>query len=95
VRNQLQAIFINSSRLHIPLSWPQETLASGGPNGVLFPLPITLGASWNITLVEAVHRVLAYEARVTGVDLGYSPEINLYTDPRCVGVNLRHVALFA
>ena len=81
-RNTEQEFFVNSSRLHIPLAWHQETLNSCGPQGTLFPLPVNLGNSWNVSLARDVGSVLARECRAFGIDAAYSPEVNLYTDPR-------------
>lgn len=81
-RNQEQAFFVNNSRLHIPLVWHQETLNSCGPQGTLFPLPVSIGSTWNVSLARKLGEVLARECRAFGIDAAYSPEVNLYTDPR-------------
>ena len=72
-RNAYQSAVLDGSRLRIPLSFYQETLAMGGPGGVCFPLPVGLGASFDPALVRDVARVKALEARATGADLGFSP----------------------
>jgi len=82
LRNELQAFVLNASRLSIPLSWHNEVLVSAAPQATQFPLPVTLGASWNETLLTAVHEVIAHETRATGADVGYAPEVNLYSDGR-------------
>ena len=46
-RNAYQSAVLDGSRLRIPLSFYQETLAMGGPGGVCFPLPVGLGASFD------------------------------------------------
>eukprot|EP00750_Incisomonas_marina_P002888 INCI12748.2.p1 GENE.INCI12748.2~~INCI12748.2.p1 ORF type:complete len:736 (+),score=102.65 INCI12748.2:88-2295(+) len=81
-RNQEQEFFVNHSRLHIPLVWHQETLNSCGPQGTLFPLPVSIGSTWNVSLARQLGEVLARECRAFGIDAAYSPEVNLYTDPR-------------
>ena len=51
--NALQAILKNSTRLGIPVSVFAETTHTGGsPNSTVFPMPVTLGAAWNTTLME-------------------------------------------
>ncbi|KAK3270719.1 hypothetical protein CYMTET_20897 [Cymbomonas tetramitiformis] len=81
-RNQEQAYFLQNSRLHIPLSFHQETLTTVGPGGTNFPLGSTIGSSFNVSLAGEIGKVIAKEAQAVGVDVGYAPEINLYTDPR-------------
>jgi beta-glucosidase len=81
-RNELQAYIVNASRLRIPVSFHNEVLLSAAPQATNFPLPVTLGASWNESLVELVHDVIAAETRATGTDVGYAPEVNLYVDAR-------------
>lgn len=81
-RNTQQTFFVEHSRLHIPLAWHQETLNSCGPGASLFPLPVNIGSSWNVSLARALGEVLGRECRALGIDAAYSPEVNLYTDPR-------------
>ena len=70
IRNGLQAYIVNKSRLSIPVSWHNEVLLSAAPQATNFPLPVSLGASFNESLVEAVHDVIAAETRATGADVG-------------------------
>jgi beta-glucosidase len=81
-RNALQAAFLNASRLAIPVSFCMEGLHSGGWGGTSFPGPPALAASWNATLITAVGRVIALEARSTGVDTALAPVVNMFVDPR-------------
>jgi len=45
-------------------------------------MPCGLGASWNASLLQSVGAVIAAEVRSSGSDRGFSPEINVATDPR-------------
>ena len=81
-RNTIAGVFINGGRLGIPPSFHQETLLSAAPNSTNIPLPVTLGASWDADLVRRVQTLVASELRAVGGDVGYSPEVNMYTDPR-------------
>jgi len=81
-RNALQAAFLASTRLGIPISFCMEGLHSGGWGGTAFPGPPALAATWNASLVTAIGRVIAAEARATGVDTALSPVVNMFTDPR-------------
>ena len=78
-RNALQASFLSSTRLGIPLSFCMEGLHSGGWGGTSFPGPPTLATAWNATLVTLVGRAIAAEARATGVDTALSPVVNMFT----------------
>lgn len=81
-RNTIMKVFYEGSRLGIPTMFHQETLLSAAPNATNIPLPVTLGSSWDTDLVKRVHAMVASELRAVGGDVGYSPEVNLYTDPR-------------
>ena len=80
-RNAFQGALMNSSRLHIPVSFHEETL-HGANAGVIFPMPVAQGATWNVDLVGQIASVVALEAAATGSDRGFSPELNVPTDPR-------------
>ena len=92
-QNKLQLWMINNTRLGIPISFSAETLHSGvgggskdvsgnGGGSVMFPMPCMQGATWNTPLIEEVARVIGLEASASGNDRGFSPEINVCTDPR-------------
>jgi beta-glucosidase len=81
-QNAAQAAIINSSRLHIPASFICETLHSADGISTIFPMPCLQGATWDTGLVRAVATSIATQARAGGVDRGFSPEINVCTDPR-------------
>lgn len=81
-QNAAQATIINRSRLHIPASFICETLHSADGISTIFPMPCLQGATWNTELVHDVATSIARQARAGGVDRGFSPEINVCTDPR-------------
>jgi beta-glucosidase len=81
-QNFLQGWVMNNSRLGIPISVIQETLHSSVDTGIVFPMPCALGATWNADLVQLVGEVIAFEASAAGIDRGFSPELNVATDPR-------------
>ena len=45
------------------------------------PSPTALAATWDVSRVEAIGRLLAYEARGKGVDLLLAPTVNLHRTP--------------
>jgi beta-glucosidase len=81
-RNALQATFLSSTRLHIPISFCMEGLHSGAWGGTSFPSPPTLASSWNVSLITNIGSIIAIEGRATGVDTALSPVVNMFTDPR-------------
>ncbi len=50
--------------------------------GTLFPQPINLGASFNITLAKEMAEVTAYESRAANCPWVYNPVLDLGRDPR-------------
>ena len=82
-QNAIQALFLNSSRLGIPASFIGETLHSGGcSGGTIFPVPVLLGASFDVDLVSRIGTSIARQARACGIDRGLSPVLQVDTDPR-------------
>jgi beta-glucosidase len=82
IARQYQLDAIKYSRLGIPVTFHIETSHCGAAGGTIFPMGITQGASWNITLVGEIASTIALEARSWGGSRGLSPEINVVTDPR-------------
>eukprot|EP01048_Picozoa_sp_COSAG05_P019913 COSAG05_NODE_3248_length_2209_cov_1.420853_1_plen_352_part_10 len=81
-RNQMQHLFVEKTRLGIPVTFIMETLHSGGPDATIFPMPVNFAASWNVTAMELAARVIAAEARAVGTDRGFSPVVNMFPDAR-------------
>lgn len=81
-QNEVQRVFVTESRLGIPATFHTETLHSSGVGSTIFPMPCMQGATWNAPLVGEVARAVAVQGRANGVDRGFSPEINVCTDPR-------------
>ena len=81
-RNNFQQSQMKVSSLNIPVSFRIEALHSSGPGGTIFPVPCLLGSTWNRTLMEKIGSIIAYEATVFGIDLGFGPVLQVLTDPR-------------
>jgi beta-glucosidase len=79
-RNRISAA-ANRSRLGIPLSWAEETL-HGSMYSPQYPMPINMGSTWNETIVTAIGAQTAAVARAVGINIGLSPVVNMYPDPR-------------
>lgn len=83
----------------IPVTFVAESLHSPWiTQGVIMPMPVALGSSWNRTLLTAVGAAIAAEATACASTRGFSPEINVCTDPRFgrtqenYGADAQHVA---
>ena len=84
------------------LTFVSETLHSPWiSQGVVMPMPVTMGAAWNKSLLTQVGQAIAREATACGVTRAFSPEINVCTDPRFgrtqenFGGDATHVAALA
>jgi beta-glucosidase len=80
-RNHYATVAATQTRLGIPLSFSAETL-HGARYGPQYPMPINLGSSWNESLVTEVFSQTAAMAAATGVNIGLSPVVNMFPDPR-------------
>jgi beta-glucosidase len=82
LRNALQRAGLRRSRLGIPYNFFHESAHGGCTGATVFPEGLTLGASWNDSLVESVFAVVALATTACGANIALAPVINLVTDPR-------------
>ena len=88
LRDELQRAAIEESRLGIPVIFGFDVIHGFR---TLFPIPLGLSASWEIA---------AYEARIAGIDLTFSPMVDVSRDARwgriseCFGEDTYLNALF-
>jgi beta-glucosidase len=74
---------MNGTRLGIPASFYGETTHSGGvAYTTVFAMPCGQGASWNVTMVEAIASANALQLRSSGGDHALGPILQVTTDPR-------------
>lgn len=71
LRNSYQVRFMNSSRLHIPVSFHTEALEGAGPGSTRLPMANCIGASWDPSIARRVGSVIGSELRALGTDVGY------------------------
>lgn len=45
-------------------------------------MPVNLGCTWNDTLVQQVFNQTAWQASALGINVGLSPVVNMFPDPR-------------
>jgi beta-glucosidase len=77
--NRLQHLAVEKSRPHIPLLFMADVLHG---YRVIFPVPLGLASSWDMQLIEDMHRRAALEARHNGQQWTASPMLDITRDPR-------------
>ncbi len=79
VRNQLQHIAIEQSRLGIPLILGHDVIHGFR---TVFPIPLAQACAWDPGLFEATGTIAAREAAAAGIDWTFAPMVDLARDPR-------------
>src|SRR5215469_828432 len=79
LRNKLQHIAIEQSRLGIPLILGHDAIHGFR---TVFPIPLAQACSWEPELFERTQTVSAREASAAGIDWTFSPMVDLARDPR-------------
>ena len=79
VRNQLQRVAVQESRLGIPIIFGMDIIHGAT---TLFPNSLGLACSFEPSLFERAQTVAAREARAEGVDWVFAPMCDLARDPR-------------
>lgn len=77
--DRIQHVAVESSRLHVPLLIGADVLHGFD---TIFPVPIGLAASWDLSLVQHAQAVAASEARAGGVNWTFAPMVDIARDPR-------------
>lgn len=81
--NEIQRYAIEHSRLGIPILFGEE--CSHGHMAIgstVFPVPLTMGSTWNTELFQNMCRAVAAETRAQGGAATYSPVLDVVRDPR-------------
>ncbi|MFB5673834.1 glycoside hydrolase family 3 N-terminal domain-containing protein [Paenibacillus terreus] len=81
--NKIQRYAVEHSRLGIPILIGEE--CSHGHmaiDGTVFPVPLSLGSTWNVDLYYEMCRAVARETRAQGGAVTYSPVLDVVRDPR-------------
>ena len=76
---KLQKIAVEQSRLGIPLLFPADIIHGAK---VVFPIPFAIASSWDLESIEKASKIAAIEAAAQGINLTYSPMVDLSRDPR-------------
>jgi beta-glucosidase len=77
--HRAQEIAVNNSRLHIPLIFGLDVIHG---HRTIFPIPLGLSCSWDMSLIERSARIAAAEATADGLCWVYSPMVDIARDPR-------------
>ena len=78
-RNLLQRMAVEKSRLGIPVFFGFDAVHGFR---TLFPTPLAISSSWDLELAKLSAEVSAYESRRTGMDMTFSPMVDVSKDPR-------------
>ncbi|HEY2727961.1 MAG TPA: glycoside hydrolase family 3 N-terminal domain-containing protein, partial [Parafilimonas sp.] len=76
---QAQDIAVKNSRLHIPLFFGLDVIHG---HRTIFPIPLGLSCSWDMSMIEQSARIAATEASADGLNWVYSPMVDIARDPR-------------
>lgn len=79
MRNRLQHIAVEQSRLGIPLIFGHDAIHGFR---TIFPIPLAQSCAWEPELFERTQTIAAREAAAAGVDWTFSPMVDLARDPR-------------
>ncbi|WP_301625781.1 glycoside hydrolase family 3 N-terminal domain-containing protein [Paenibacillus apis] len=81
--NTIQRYAIENSRLGIPILIGEECSHGHMAIGAtVFPVPLSLGSTWNVDLYREMCRVVGRETRSQGGAVTYSPVLDVVRDPR-------------
>lgn len=81
--NEIQRYAIEHSRLGIPILIGEECSHGHMAIGAtVFPVPLSLGSTWNVELYREMCRAVARETRSQGGAATYSPVLDVVRDPR-------------
>ena len=79
MRNKLQHIAVEQSRLGIPLILGHDVIHGFR---TIFPIPLAQACAWEPDLFERTETIAAREAAAAGIDWTFAPMVDLARDPR-------------
>lgn len=79
MRNKLQHIAVEQSRLGIPLIFGHDVIHGFR---TVFPIPLAQACAWEPDLFERTQAIAAREASAAGIDWTFAPMVDLARDPR-------------
>ena len=79
MRNKLQHITVEQSRLGIPLIFGHDSIHGFR---TIFPIPLAQACAWEPELFERTQAISARESAAGGLDWAFAPMVDLARDPR-------------
>jgi beta-glucosidase len=76
---KLQEMVLHKSRLKIPLIFGYDVIHG---HRTVFPIPLGLASSWDMSLIERTASAAASEASADGLNWTFSPMVDIARDPR-------------
>lgn len=76
---KIQDTYLKKSRLKIPLLFMADVIHG---YKTIFPIPLAIGATWNMDAAVKTAKVSAVETAVSGIHVTFSPMVDLVRDPR-------------
>jgi beta-glucosidase len=76
---KLQEMAVTKTRLKIPLLFGYDVIHG---HRTIFPIPLGLSASWDVSMIEKSARIAADEASADGLNWVFSPMVDICRDPR-------------
>jgi beta-glucosidase len=76
---EVQRIAVEESRLKIPMLFGMDVIHG---YETVFPIPLGLSCSWDMSLIERSARIAATEASADGINWTFSPMVDISRDPR-------------
>jgi beta-glucosidase len=77
--HKAQEIAVKNSRLHIPLIFGLDVIHG---HRTIFPIPLGLSCTWDMSLIEQSAHIAAKEATAEGINWVFSPMVDIARDPR-------------
>jgi beta-glucosidase len=79
MRNKLQHIAVEQSRLGIPLIFGHDSIHGFR---TVFPIPLAQACAWEPELFERTQTISARESAMAGIDWVFAPMVDMARDPR-------------
>ena len=76
---KVQEIAVNQSRMKIPMIFGMDVIHG---YRTLFPIPLGLSCTWDMSVIERSAQIAASEASAEGICWTYSPMVDVSRDPR-------------
>ncbi len=78
-RYEVQKLAVENTRLGIPILFAHDVIHG---HKIVFPIPLGLSCSWDMDLIEQTAQAAALEGSADGIDLFFSPMVDISRDPR-------------